>query len=119
MKASNKFAMILATIHICVVFAFSVWIYAAYRFGEGESPMYWIFMYFVDFPVTLLLKPLCFLVEDFPNVSWLPGLAGNWPNFLYPLVFFSIIGTVWWYSVGWVCGRGWEMIFRRSHDKSI
>jgi len=110
MRAPNKIAAIAAAIHICIVVAFAAWIYIANNF-DGESPMYWLLLMFIDFPVSLLLGPLSFVVSSFPDISWLPGLAGDWDNFLYPLVFFAIIGTIWWYCVGWVCGRGWEMIF--------
>jgi hypothetical protein len=112
-KAPRKIAMVAAAIHLLVVAVFAIWIYVA-NSHDGESPMYWLFLMFGDVPASLLLKPLGFIVDGWPRVSWLPGLAGDWPNFLYPLFFFAIVGTLWWYCIGWVCGRGWTLIFGRS-----
>jgi hypothetical protein len=112
-RAPRKIATGAAAIHIVVVVVFAIWIYTA-NSHDGESPMYWLFLMLLDVPASLLLKPLGFIVDGASRVSWLPGLAGDWPNFLYPLFFFAILGTLWWYCVGWVCGRGWEILRARS-----
>jgi hypothetical protein len=103
-RAPRKIATGAAAIHIVVVVVFAIWIYTA-NSHDGESPMYWLFLMLLDLPVSLLFRPLGFIVDGLSRVSWLPGLAGDWPNFLYPL---------WWYCVGWLCGRGWEILRARS-----
>jgi hypothetical protein len=101
--------MTLAVIHLGVAIMFAIWIYRA-NAHDGESPMYRLFLMLADLPALFLLKPLSYLVEGWPRVGWLPGLAGDWPNFLLPFLSLIVIGTIWWFCLGWLFGRMWITI---------
>ena len=99
----RKAAVAVGAIHFGIVVVFAVWIYVA-NAHEGESPMYWLFLVLADLPVSLLLGPLTAPFYGRPGVSWLPGLIGDWGNYLLPFLFFAVVGTAWWSCVGWVIG---------------
>jgi hypothetical protein len=109
----RKIGTILAVVHLAVAIVFAIWIYRA-NAHDGESPMYWLFLMLIDLPAVFLLKPLSHVVHGWPRVGWLPGLAGDWPNFLFPLLSLIIIGTIWWFCLGWLCGRIWTSIRPRQ-----
>src|SRR6478609_7844297 len=102
----RKIGTMLAAIHFVIAIGFAIWIYRA-NSHDGESPMYWLFLMLIDVPAFFLLKPLSSIVHGWPHVDWLPGLAGDWPNFLFPFLSLVLIGTVWWFCLGWLCGRAW------------
>jgi hypothetical protein len=111
-SAPRKVASIVAAVHFLVVTVFAAWIYVA-NAHDGESPMYWIFLILVDLPVSLLFGPVSAPFSGRPSVTWLPGLMGDWSNYLLPFLFFAIIGSAWWFCIGWMCGYLWSTIRRR------
>ena len=61
---------------------------------------YWFIFLALDFPVSLGVIP----------VTWLVPPAGGGPlrdltNFWWPLLYHGIVGTGWWYIVGWAIER--------------
>jgi hypothetical protein len=69
-------------------------------------PRYWFIFLALDFPVSLGVIP----------VTWLVPPAGGGPlrdptNFWWPLLYHGIVGTGWWYIVGWAIER---KIWRRA-----
>jgi hypothetical protein len=60
-----------------------------------DWPMYWTLFLALDFPLSLAVLP----------VTWLVPPAGKGPlsdvtNFWWPLAFHGTVGTAWWYIVG-------------------
>ena len=63
-------------------------------------PRYWTIFLALDFPVSLGVIP----------VNWLVPPSGAGPlhdltNFWWPLLYHGVIGTGWWYIVGWAIER--------------
>jgi hypothetical protein len=65
-----------------------------------DWPTYWLIYLALDFPVSLGVIPLAWM---FPAAS--AGPLSDFPNFWWPLAFHGIVGTFWWYVVGWAIGR--------------
>ena len=68
--------------------------------GDPGWPKYWLIMLALDFPVSLGVMPVSWLVP--------PAAAGplsDVANFWWPLVWHGVIGTPWWYVVGWTIAR--------------
>jgi hypothetical protein len=67
--------------------------------GGSAWPRFWTLFLALDFPVSLGIVP----------VTWLAPPASGGPlrdasNFWWPLVYHGIVGTGWWYLVGWAIG---------------
>ncbi len=50
-----------------------------------------------------------------PHVTWMEHLTGEWiigewEPFISPLLAFGILGTAWWYLLGWSAGRAWMFL---------
>ncbi len=81
-----------AAVHIALL-AYTVWLILTG--GEPNWPGYWIIFLAFDFPVSLGVMPVTWLVP--------PSSAGplrDATNFWWPLLYHGIIGTAWWYIVG-------------------
>jgi len=68
--------------------------------GEPSWPKYWVIFLALDFPLSLGVIP----------VTWLVPVAQGGPladvaNFWWPLAYHGVVGTLWWYIVGWAIGR--------------
>jgi hypothetical protein len=63
--------------------------------SEPEWPMYWTIFLALDFPVSLAVVPLAWLVPPSPA-----GPLSDFANFWWPLAVHGVIGTAWWYVVG-------------------
>lgn len=68
--------------------------------SEGDWRAHWIWFLALDFPVSLGVLP----------VAWLVPAAGHTPlsdfsNFWWPLAYHGVVGTWWWYVVGWAIAR--------------
>jgi hypothetical protein len=68
--------------------------------GEPSWPNYWMIFLALDFPVSLGVMP----------VNWLVPPSGGGPlrdltNFWWPLLYHGLVGTGWWYIVGWAIER--------------
>jgi ABC-type glycerol-3-phosphate transport system permease component len=112
MPRGRKLGFILAAIHLVVVGSLAAWILIASK-HDRESPLYWVYLLAIDFPVIFVMWPLSHMVDGWANVHWLPGLAGEWTNFLLPLICLSLVGTLWWYVIGWLIRRIMIRIFQR------
>ena len=67
---------------------------------RGDWRSWWTLMLALDFPVSLGVFP----------VTWLVPAAHRGPlhdlsNFWWPLAYHGVVGTWWWYVVGWAAGR--------------
>jgi len=67
---------------------------------DAHWTRYWFIFLALDFPVSLGVIP----------VNWLAPPAAGGPlhdltNFWWPLLYHGIVGTGWWYIVGWAIER--------------
>ena len=60
-----------------------------------DWPMYWMLFLALDFPVSLGVLPVSWLVP--PTGA---GPLSDFANFWWPLTFHGVVGTAWWYVVG-------------------
>lgn len=67
---------------------------------EPDWPMYWLLYLALDFPVSLGVVPLAWMFP--PSAA---GPLSDFPNFWWPLAFHGVVGTGWWYIVGWAIGQ--------------
>jgi hypothetical protein len=67
---------------------------------DADWPMYWLIFLAFDFPVSLGVMPVTWLV---PAASG--GPLSDVANFWWPLAYHGIVGTAWWYIVGWAIAR--------------
>ena len=95
----------LALLHLVLVIAIACSIASAHARGNHEASMGWIVVMFLSYPVVRLFPVVAHLLPTYPDISFLPGITGNWSEFLFPLVFFSLVGSAWWFGIGWVLGR--------------
>jgi len=93
-------------LHLAIL-GYTVWLILG-----GNDPnwsRYWMIFLALDFPVSLGVMPVTWLV---------PGAAGgpldDLTNFWWPLVYHGVIGSAWWYIVGWAIGR---RVLRRKDDE--
>jgi len=69
--------------------------------GSAQDwPSYWRIYLALDFPVSLGVVPLAWMFPSSPA-----GPLSDFPNFWWPLAFHGVVGTGWWYIVGWAIGR--------------
>ena len=78
--------------------------------STGSSYEAWGYAAIVDLPINWLIVPLIgpFLaptIEKWPNVPFLPGMAGNWAGFLFPLLLYGILGTAMWSVIGYAVAQ--------------
>ena len=102
-------ATILAVAHFALVIGVGIFVLVDLE-REHESPMLWIFPFYLDVPVSFFMASIHF--ENWGQVSWIPGLAGEWANWLGPLLFLSLIGSLWWYCLGWLGGWSYSKLQR-------
>jgi hypothetical protein len=71
-----------------------------------DWPMYWMLFLALDFPLSLAVLPVSWLVP--PSSA---GPLADLTNFWWPLAFHGTVGTAWWYIVGLAIER---RIWRRE-----
>lgn len=70
--------------------------------GEPDWSMYWVLMWGLDFPASILYFAIGAFLPHFPDVALVHNAASplnDLNNFLVPLIFTSVIGTAWWYFI--------------------
>ena len=86
-----------AALHLTIL-GYTVWLIL-----DGTNPKwpsYWMIFLALDFPVSLGVMPVTWLVPG--AVS---GPLQDPTNFWWPLVYHGVIGSAWWYIVGWAIER--------------
>ena len=99
MKKRSLFGIILALAHLyLVIYTINSILYNR----EPDWPMYWMLFTGIDFPFSLFLLPLSFLL-DFLNLGVLvetfPSPLNDVTNFWLPAFFFGILGTIWFFFI--------------------
>jgi hypothetical protein len=79
---------------------------------EGDWRSWWMLFLALDFPVSLGVLP----------VTWLVPASGRGPlhdlsNFWWPLAYHGVVGTWWWYVVGWAAARRIAAALGRRNDE--
>ena len=86
-----------AALHLTIL-GYTVWLIL-----DGSNPKwpgYWMIFLALDFPVSLGVMPVTWLVPR--AVS---GPLDDLTNFWWPLAYHGVIGSAWWYIVGWAIER--------------
>jgi hypothetical protein len=68
--------------------------------GGPDWPKHWFIFLAFDFPVSLGVIPVTWLV---PPAS--AGPLSDFANFWWPLAYHGVVGTAWWYIAGWAIAR--------------
>ncbi len=84
---------------------------------EPEAAMLWIFLFVATYPASALEILFHDATKGWHPITFLPGIAGDWPNFLSPLLFFCTVGAAWWWLVGYLFGRLYSALRSRSQPK--
>ena len=116
MTIARKLGWTAAGIHFAIVLVLGAYIARQTRY-DGETPMLWLLIAVPDLPVELAMAPFGEQTLKLPHVTWMEHLTGEWITgewepFISPLLAFGILGTAWWYLLGWSAGRAW--MFLRS-----
>lgn len=61
---------------------------------------YWYIFLALDFPVSIGVVPVSWLVPASDK-----GPLSDFSNFWWPLAYHGVVGTAWWYIVGWTIAR--------------
>jgi hypothetical protein len=109
MKRRGKTALVwgaaIAGAHFVVICGLAAIVVSEQQSGMAQE--YWEYARLFDFPVSLvlrLLNPLLNLlsgIASWPDVAFLPGIAGSWNSFLLPFLFYGVLGSVVWFVIGW------------------
>jgi hypothetical protein len=73
--------------------------------SRGDWRSWWTLMLALDFPVSLGVLPVTWLVPPADA-----GALHDLSNFWWPLAYHGVVGTWWWYVVGWAAAHriaGW------------
>lgn len=68
--------------------------------GDGPWAQHWFIFLALDFPVSLGVIPVAWVVPESPA-----GPLSDLSNFWWPLAYHAIVGSGWWYIVGWALAR--------------
>lgn len=101
MSATSHVALLAYTVHLILTS------------GEPNWPGYWIIFLAFDFPVSLGVMPVTWLVP--PSGA---GPLSDATNFWWPLLYHGIIGTAWWYIVGTYVGDRIRRTLRHRSNRS-
>src|SRR4249920_1109113 len=89
----SRYGLAAVVLHL-VILGYTVWLILGA--SNPKWPSYWMIFLALDFPVSLGVMPVTWLV---------PGAAGgaldDLTNFWWPLAYHVVIGSAWWYIVGW------------------
>jgi hypothetical protein len=66
----------------------------------GDWRSHWVLFLALDFPVSLGVFPVSWLVPGSDR-----GPLADVSNFWWPLAYHGVVGTWWWYVVGWAIAR--------------
>jgi hypothetical protein len=78
---------------------------------EGDWRSWWMLFLALDFPVSLGVLPVTWLVPAAPT-----GPLRDLPNFWWPLAYHGAVGTWWWYIVGWALARKVRAAMHRQSE---
>lgn len=105
MEISIIIGFVLAGLHLSLI----VLVVLAILSGkESDWPMFWMYFFIIDFPLGFLYNALCYLPFLPLRRQLIPGIdspLNDFVNFLFPLLFFSIVGTAWWFYIPVFIGR--------------
>jgi len=98
-SASFKIGVILASLHV----ALTMFILYSIIFNiESEWPMYWMLLFAIDFPVTLVN----FIIPHAQaRLSFWPSPFDDINNFWIPLIVHGVFGTLWYFILPILIGK--------------
>jgi hypothetical protein len=105
-KVSLRCAVVAGVLHLLGIVALARMVLVYQQTSASYEA--WGYASIFDMPVNflaLLIGPLIARVESWPDVPFLPGIAGNWAAFLFPLLFYGILGTAFWSFFGYALAQ--------------
>ena len=79
--------------------------------SAGDWRAWWMLFLALDFPVSLGVLPVTWLVPASDQ-----GPLRDLSNFWWPLAYHGVVGTWWWYVVGWAAARKVAAALGRNVD---
>ena len=103
MLPASRFGLAAALLHL-IVLGYAVEL----MLGQADTgwTAYWMIFLALDFPVSLGVIPVNWIAPPAPG-----GPLHDLTNFWWPLAYHGVIGTGWWYIVGWAIE---QRVWRRS-----
>lgn len=108
MKIPRIAAFLVALLHLMFVGAIAIRVLIA--LGEPPSTEAWLLVAWLDLPVHYLSFLFVWLIPHLPHISALSGVAGDWEAFLFPLIWFGVLGTAQWSIIGWTIGKAYVQV---------
>jgi len=107
MSTALLIGILLATVHAGLV-AFLV--YGVLNGAEPAWPMYWLVLFYLDLPFSLLWLLVAKLRGVSPPITlrWLPQPTGDLDNFVLPVLVLGVGGTMWWYVLPQIVARAFD-----------
>jgi hypothetical protein len=105
MLRPSRFGLAGVLLHLLIL---GYTVYLVLSRGAPDWPVYWMLFLALDFPVSLGVMPVTWLVP--PSGG---GPLSDFTNFWWPLAFHGIVGTAWWYVVGLAIER---KVWRREPE---
>lgn len=93
----SPFGVVAALLHLALL-AHTLWLILSTSAPKWSG--YWIIFLALDFPLSLGVMPVTWLVPPSPA-----GPLSDFSNFWWPAVYHGVVGTAWWYVVGTVIAR--------------
>lgn len=85
-------------------------VFVIFSSTQTDWTRYWTIFLALDFPVSVGVVPVTFFV---PPSGKAP--LSDFSHFWWPLAYHGVVGTAWWYIVGWTIAR---KIARRGHTEN-
>jgi hypothetical protein len=98
MTASRVLGSALAALHLIFITILASVIFV------HQAAEAWLFATLLDLPVHYLSFPIIYLVPALHRTSIHPWTLEDW-DFLFPLIWFGVLGTTQWFVIGWAFGR--------------
>lgn len=81
---------------------------------DPDWPIVWVIVLIVDFPMSLLYPLMPKLPESVHLVSHPTSALNDIGNFWQPLLFFGVLGTLWWFGVAAILSQFLLWLNRRK-----
>jgi hypothetical protein len=104
-RISLRWGVLIGGIHLVAMATLATFVVADQ--SRGSSQELWVLASYIDLPLNvacLFFVPLLQGIDGWPRVPFLPGIAGEWNKFLFPVLLYGVVGTAFWFVLG--CGFG-------------
>jgi len=108
-KLSCKIGLFLGVIHI----ALFIYIVFQVNFSSEPNPsLYWLVFLYIDFPISLLSYGI---LNGYASVApYIPTFLNKLFNFLFPILLFGVMGTIWYIMLPILISNAGKKIFKKK-----